>query len=317
MKIFLKHLFIVGAIFMASIAARAAAPTIMVLPDKTWCTQNNFVNRVEKQGKTRVIEQYEEAFISSTDLKNVKTTINKLFADYGFPLQDAEAALGATDEEEDEEAFMESEEGGDAVSMTPYDMLMNKCKPDITLKVGWEVNSAGFDQCVTYRIEAIDSYSNKSVAVANGTGPMMKRNVPLAVMLEQSVLDKMPGLTEQLMRYFEDVQANGREISIRVRMWESAPFSLSSEFGGQELGEIIYNWLSDNTINHQFTEANSSPKQARYTQVRVPLKDENGRPLQARQYVDQLRKYLRNTYNISAANRTSGLGSGVLVLGSK
>ena len=302
---------------MASIAARAAAPTIMVLPDKTWCTQNNFVNRVEKQGKTRVIEQYEEAFISSTDLKNVKTTINKLFADYGFPLQDAEAALGATDEEEDEEAFMESEEGGDAVSMTPYDMLMNKCKPDITLKVGWEVNSAGFDQCVTYRIEAIDSYSNKSVAVANGTGPMMKRNVPLAVMLEQSVLDKMPGLTEQLMRYFEDVQANGREISIRVRMWESAPFSLSSEFGGQELGEIIYNWLSDNTINHQFTEANSSPKQARYTQVRVPLKDENGRPLQARQYVDQLRKYLRNTYNISAANRTSGLGSGVLVLGSK
>ena len=317
MKIFLKHLLLVWVIILVSLGARAAAPTIMVLPDKTWCTQNNFVNRIEKQGKMRVIEQYEEAFISSTDLKNVKTTLNKLFAERGFPLQDAEAALGATDEEEDEEEFMESEDGGEGVSMTPYDILMNKCKPDITLKVGWEVNQAGFDQCITYRIEAIDSYSNKSVAVANGTGPTMKRNVPLAVMLEQSVLDKMPELTDQLMRYFEDVQANGREIAIRVRMWEGTPFSLSSEFGGQELGQIIYNWLSDNTVNHQFTEANSSTKTARYTQVRVPLKDENGRPLQARQYVDQLRRYLRDTYNISSANRTSGLGSGVLVLGSK
>jgi len=317
MQQLLRKITIIMVLSLTMLNAQGAAPTIMVLPDKTWCTQNNFVNRIEKQGKTRIIEQYEDAFINSTDLKNVKTTLNKLFADRGFPLQDAEAALGATDEEEDEEEFMESEESGDGVAMTPYDMLMNKCKPDITLKVGWEVNTVGFDQCITYRIEAIDSYSNKSVAVANGTGPMMKRNVPLPVMLEQSVLDKMEGLTDQLMKYFADVQANGREISLRVRMWEGAPFSLSSEYGGQELSEIIYNWISDNTVNHQFTEANSSPKAARYTQVRVPLKDQNGRPMQARQYVDQLRKYLQNTYSISSANRTSGLGSGVLVLGGK
>lgn len=313
----LKQFVAVVIVSMIVFGTRAAAPTIMVLPDKTWCTQNHYVDRVEKQGKTRIIEKYEEAFIGSTDLKNVKTTLNKLFADQGFPLQDAEASLSATDEEEDEEEFMESEEGGDGVAMTPYDMLMNKCKPDITLKVGWEVNSVGFDQCITYRIEAIDSYSNKSVAVSNGTGPVMKRNVPLAVMLEQSVLDKMPVLTEQLMRYFDDIQTNGREISLRVRLWDSAPFSLTTDFGGKELSEIIYNWISDNTINHQFTEASSSPKAARYTQVRVPLKDESGRPLQARQYVDKLRRYLEGTFSVSSANRTAALGRGVIVLGNK
>lgn len=317
MKEVLKHFIAALIVSMAVFSVQAAAPTIMVLPDKTWCTQNHFVEKVEKQGKVRIQEKYEEAFVSSTDLKNVKTTINKLFSEYGFPLQDAEASFSSLDEEEDEEEFMESENGGEGIAMSPYDMLMNKCKPDIILKVGWEVNSVGFDQCITYRIEAIDSYSNKSVAVSNGTGPVIKRNVPLAVMLEQSVLEKMPVLTEQLTRYFDGIQQNGREISLRVRIWENAPISLSSEYGGTELGEIIYNWISDNTINHQFTEATSAVKGARYTQVRVPLKDETGRPLQARQYVDKLRRYLQRTYSISSANRTSGLGNGVIVIGNK
>lgn len=317
MKIYLKHLLLASVIAMTAFGTYAAPPRLMVLPDRTWCSNNGFLQTIEKQGKKRYIEQYDEAFMRSADLKNVKTTINKLFADRGFPLEDAEQATSSFDEEEDEEEFMESTEGSGGVRMTPEDILMNKFKPDITLKVGWEVNPTGFDQCITYRIEALDSYSNKSVAVANGTGPMFKRSVPLAVMLEQSVLDKMPGLTDQLMRYFDDVQANGREIAIRVRFWDGTPFSLSTEFGGQELGQIIYRWLSDNTINHQFTRVSSSPNGARYNQVRIPLRDEYGVPLDAKGYVDQLRAYLRDTYNIQSDSRPSGLGNCVLVLGSK
>ena len=244
MRNLIKRVTLVLMITVIAMAVDAAPPRLMVLPDKTWCKQNNFIDEVQRQGKTRYVEQFEAAFTNSTDLKNVITTINKLFSDRGFPLENAEASLSSLDEEEDEEEFMESESSGSEVTRTPYDMLMNKCKPDITLRVGWEVESVGFNRAITYRIEAIDSYSNKSVASASGTGPVLARTVPLAVMLEQSVLDKMDGLTNQLMRYFDDIQTNGREISLRVRTWKSAGFSLTSEFGGQELNQIIYNWAT-------------------------------------------------------------------------
>lgn len=315
MKSFFIKLIAGSAFLLTVFAVQAAPPTLMVLPDKTWCVQNNFVNRVQKQGKTRIIEQFEEAFVGSTDLKNVKTTINKLFSKFGFPLVDAEASLSGVDEEEDEEEFMESEEGGAEIKRTPYDQLMNKCKPDITLRVGWEVNPMGFKESITYRLEAIDSYSNKSVAVASGTGT--PENAPLAVLLERAIIDKMPEFTQQLLAYFDDIQTNGREISLRVRVWDNAGFSLTKDLSnGKELGEEIYQWLSDNTINHQFTEGNTTPNRATYTQVRIPLHDSMGRPLQARQFVKQLQNHL-SRFGIQSANRTAALGSGVIALGSK
>lgn len=217
MKGHLRRLICALVVALVSISANAAPPRLMVLPDKTWCKAHNFVKAEERQGKTRYIEQYEEAFMDNSDLKNVITTINKLFSERGFPLENAEAALSNHDEEEDEEEFMESENSGASVSRTPYDELMNKVKPDITLQVGWEVENMGFKRCITYRIEAIDAYSNKSVAVANGTGPVLSNVVPLAAMLEQSVNDKVPLLADQLQRYFDDIQSKGREISVRVR----------------------------------------------------------------------------------------------------
>lgn len=308
--------FIAGVVFsLAVYTVQAAPPTLMVLPDKTWCKQQGYVDAINKQGKTRYVEKFEEAFLGSTDLKNVKTTINKLFSKFGFPLVDAEASLSGIDEEEDEEEFMESEEGGAGIQKTPYDILMNKCKPDITLRVGWEVNSMGFRDCITYRLEAIDSYSNKSVAVASGTGN--PESAPLAVLLEKAVIDKMPEFTQQLMSYFNDVQTNGREISLRVRVWDNAGFSLTKDLSnGKELGEEIYQWLSDNTVNHQFTEASTTPNTARYTQVRIPVHDSMGRPLQAKQFVKQLQNHL-SRFGIPSANRTAALGSGVIVFGSK
>jgi len=77
MQQLLRKITIIMVLSLTMLNAQGAAPTIMVLPDKTWCTQNNFVNRIEKQGKTRIIEQYEDAFINSTDLKNVKTTFKQ------------------------------------------------------------------------------------------------------------------------------------------------------------------------------------------------------------------------------------------------
>ena len=302
---------------LAFLSIEAAEPRLMVLPDRNWCVKNHFCQIIEKQGKTRYIEQYEKALAENSELKNVIIQINGLFVNLGFPLESAEDNISGNDEEEDEEEFMESEESGAGITKTSYDILMNKFKPDITIKLGWEVNEMGFNQSITYRLEAVDSYSNKSVASVIGTGPVMKCNVPISVMLEQSVNDKMPAFTEQIRSYFNTLQSEGREISLRVKIWENAGFSLSTEFGGKELGDIIKEWLSDNTINHKFTRVNATPNMVRYRQIRIPLKNSIGEEYDATEFVQNLRDYLSSRYGIKSANRTSGLGSGVIVLGSK
>lgn len=315
MKSFFINLTTGFALLLTSFSVQAAPPKLMVLPDKTWCVQNNFVERVQKQGKTRYIEQFEEALLKSTDLYNVSMFIKESFIGLGFPLEDAGESLSGIDEEEDEEEFMESEEGGAEIQRTPYDMLMNKCKPDITLRVGWDVKSIGFKKSIAYRLEAIDSYSNKSVAAVSGTG--VPEDAPLIDLLRNAIADKMPKFAQQLRSYFDDIQTNGREISLRVRVWNNAGFSLTKELSnGKELGEEIYQWVSDHTINHQFTEGNTTPTSARYTQVRIPLRDSVGNPLQAKQFVKELQNHLRS-FGIKSANRTAALGSGVIVIGSK
>lgn len=73
----LKNLILGAALTIASAASMQAGapPTVMFLPDKTWCNEMNYVTRTERNGKTRVSEKYDEAFLNS-DLKNVVTQLN-------------------------------------------------------------------------------------------------------------------------------------------------------------------------------------------------------------------------------------------------
>ena len=79
-----------------------APPTVMFMPDKTWCNANNYVERSERNGKTRITEKYDEAFLNS-DLKNVVVQLNGLMKDNGLPVKD----YGATSEIDDEEEMEE------------------------------------------------------------------------------------------------------------------------------------------------------------------------------------------------------------------
>ena len=96
-----KFLLSATAAIAATLTLNAGAPpTVMFLPDKTWCNANNYVERSERNGKTRVTEKYDEAFLNS-DLKNVVVQLNGLMKDNGLPAKD----YGTTSELDDEERW--------------------------------------------------------------------------------------------------------------------------------------------------------------------------------------------------------------------
>ena len=290
-----------------------APPTVMFMPDKTWCNANNYVERSERNGKTRITEKYDEAFLNS-DLKNVVVQLNGLMKDNGLPVKDYGATSEIDDEEEmEEEAYNDDTQSGGTMDMTNYEALMNKLRPDIIIKIGWDVNKVGFNYTMSYRLEAIDSYSGKSIAQVTAETPTMKTTVPVAAALKNAATEHMGAFIGRLQEHFDDLRTNGREITVACRIGNNGSgINFNSEYDGKELSTIISDWMNDNTVNHVYSTRNSSRNRISFEQVRIPFKDSAGRVMQAKEFVDQLKRYLRSNYNLKSENTTKGLGAGRL-----
>lgn len=294
----------------------AAPPKLMIVPDKTWCIEKGYVIESERNGKTVLREDYDRAFVDS-DFNNVQLAIAQIMAERNFPVVNGQAQAETDDEDEMFDEAFEGAETGSGVQTNAYDELLKRNKPDITLKIGWNVNNAGSIYSADYRIEAIDTYSNKSVAPIAGQTGEVRRTVPLSVALKQTAKGNMDDFCTKLQTYFDDIQTNGREIRCDIRIIDNGSgVTMNQEFEGLELSEIIYNWISDNSVNHQFNQRSSGRNMARYDQIRIPLKDANGRPMDASRWVKGLQEKLKSL-GIVCENASTGLGAGRLYIGEK
>ncbi len=296
--------------------ASAAEPTVMVLPDKPWCISKGYVVESERNGKTIQREDYDKALVD-TEFDNVRKAIQQIMEDRGFPVTNPNASQEADDEDEMLDEAFEGAESGSGVQTNAYDEILKRAKPDITFKVGWNVNNAGSIYSADYSIEAIDSYSNKSVATIAGQTGEVRRTVPLTVALKQTAKNNMDEFCTKLQNYFNDVQTNGREIRLDVRIIDNgAGLTMNSEFGGKELRQLIYDWVSDNTVNHQFNERAAGRNMSRFNQVRIPLRDATGKYTNARTWSDGLINLMKS-HGIVAENASTGLGAGRIYIGEK
>lgn len=286
-----------------------APPTVMFLPDRTWCTKNNYVDIQERNGKKRYTERYDDAFNMDSDLKNVIVQLNALLGDNGINAKDYTTANELDDEEEDEEEFYD--DNGEELALTPYEQALNKLRPDIIIRLGWDENTVGFNRTVSYRLEAVDSYSGKSIAQVTGETAQQKITVPLAAVLKNAAAEHMPQFLARLQAHFDDIQANGREITLSVRIGQNSGVDFDTMIDGKELSTIISDWVNDNTVNHNYSTRSSSANRIQFEQVRIPFKDADGRVMQAKEFTDQLKRHLSN-YQIYSKNATKGLGTGRL-----
>jgi hypothetical protein len=111
---------------------------------------------------------------------------------------------------------------------------------------------------------------------------------------------------------------NGRKVSIRVKVWGDWEYDLETEdFGDDELGILIEDWISDNTVNNKFSTVDVTENMMFFNPVRIPLYNEKGRAIDARRWANGLRKYLKNEFEIPSKLMMNGLGQATLVLGGK
>ncbi len=295
---------------------QAKKPTIMVLPSDVWCNTNGYMIEFDNQGTKVKVPNYKKAFQENADLLTVISKINGLMADRGFPLKNAESALKTLESESAENAMLTSK-GGAAVAESPVDKLKKTAKADIIMQLTWTVNTTGPKKSITFNLQGLDAYTDKQVATAVGTGaPSFSAELP--VLLEEAVLAHLDNFNASLQTHFDDMFANGREIIIRIKKFDSWDGDLEKDFGGKELGDVIEDWLKNNTQKGRFSTTDATENMMLFEQVRIPLYDAGGKAIDARGFCKDLQKFLQAPpYSITNKLMTKGLGQATIVLGDK
>ena len=311
-------LLLMSALLTNGIFAQAKKPTLMVVPSDVWCSTNGYMTEYDNQGNIMNVPDYQTALQTNMDLKLAIAKINDLMAERGFPLKDLEQQIKLINQQ-NVEMNMTTSSNGNALAESPIDRLLRTAKADIILELTWNVVRQGPKYSLTFILEGKDSYTGKSIGGANGTSaPSFSAELP--VLLEEAVVAHLDNFNHRLQTYFEDLFANGREVSFEVRVFadNEAGINLESEFDGYELAEIIDDWMALNTVEGRFSKLGSSENYVQYEQVRIPLYKANGVAMDTESFARQLRSVLRKEpYNIPVKVLNRGLGKTILVLGEK
>ena len=315
-NIFINYLILVLFAFsINSTFAQAKKPIIMVVPSDNWCFKNGYILEFDNQGTKMKVCDYKRALQENTELTLVINKFGTLMAERGFPLKSMEAMLKQLESESAENAMTTSKTGA-GISESPIDKLKSVAKADIWMQINWQINKSGPEKSVTFDLAGLDAYTDKQVAGASGTGPNVM-STPLALMLETAVLSHLDNFNVLLQKHFDDMFENGREVTMRIKKFDSFDGDLETEFEGEELGSIIEKWVSENTVKGRFSTTESSENRMFFEQIRIPLLDATGNSTDTKKWAGGLKKFLKEKYQITAKLTMKGLGQAAIIVGEK
>ena len=314
-----KSIFTIALALVAMVAsAQIKKPELMVIPSDIWCITNGYYTEIENLGTTAKVPNYKQALQENMGLKLAIAKLNDLMAERQFPLQSLEQTIKNLEQRRMEDNLTTSKSGNE-LAESPLDEVARTAKCDIILELSWEVKDLGPKHSISYILEGRDAYTGKSIGASSGTGaPSFTADID--VLLEEAIVANMDNFNNRLQDHFTEMQTIGREISLDIKVFanNAAGVDLETEFDGEELIDIINNWLQVNTVQGRFAMPYASENVANFTQVRIPVYDERGRAIDANGFAKQLAKVLKKEpYNIPAKVLVKGLGRAVIILGEK
>ena len=299
---------------LGSAHASPKNPKIMVIPADNWCQEQGFWKAYENQGEIKGTPNYEQAFQESRELMLAISKINNLMVDRGFPLADMAQSIKNNNRRTARNSLTTSKNMGSSLSVSPLDELNRQAKADIFIEVDFGVNNIGPKHSLTYNLRALDAYTGKQIAGAEGTGsPAYTTEIP--ILLEEAVVGHMDNFVSRLQAYFDDCIENGREVVIELGIFDDASgIDFETEYNGEELSEIIEKWIAENSINHKYLTSEKTESILLFEDVRIPLLKKDGNPQDAGGFANELRKFLQSKYGIKTKNNSPSLGYAQIII---
>lgn len=293
----------------STVAGKYLKPILMVVPSDVYCTSMGYVQTwTDETGEKHTIPNYNIfSREDSRDLRLVIASLNDIFNKKGFEVQSLEYLLKSMNQEKDETSFIASDYNLDGeIAESPTDMIRRTAHVDYIVDLDFSVMEKGVQRYVTFDMRVVDQSSNaKELSHAHGDGkPSMSATVN--TLLEEAVLNHMDGFCKKLSDHYVDMSENGRQITVKVKRTDASEYDFNTStfmFEDEEtsLGDIIYYWLQDNTVDNNPTRT-LSPNILTFNQVMMPITKTGRRGavqrMDTNEFGTMLQKYLSDKFQI-------------------
>lgn len=92
---------------------------------------------------------------------------------------------------------------------------------------------------------------------------------------------------------FDDIVENGRSIILDIKIDDASTHTLHEEINDSELVDLLEDWVADHAYKNNYHIQGSSEFEMIVDEIRIPLKDENGRNYNINQFDREVRQLFR------------------------
>ena len=292
-----------------SAAGKYAKPLLMVVPADVYCQEMGYVQKwKDENGKEQTIINYDVfGREDARDLRLVIAALNDIFKNKGFETQSLEFLIKSMKQEDQENALVGDDYGLEgSIAESPIDRIKRTANVDFIVDLDFEVMEKGMARYITFNMRAVDVSANaREIAHAHGDGKP-SNSATVNTLLEEAVLNHMDLFCKKLQDEFENMSKNGRPITVKIKKTDASGHDLlrdTYDYEGEQatLGDVIYYWLQDNTVDGNPTRT-ITPNVLTFNQVMIPLTKEGRRGaiqrVDTQSYLTGLQTFLRNNYGI-------------------
>jgi hypothetical protein len=283
-------------------------PSFTVLPSDSWCYENKFT---ETDGNGETYNDYKRAFTENPNMELLVSRLSSFFQDRfngKFLLRNFVGAK-KTQQARNARAGLTNSSGRTSKSNEDTDYINNQVDSDVKLEISYWFVKEGPKNNLKFKLDAIDNYSQEPVASISKLGGISTYDNDFARLIEEELNNQMDTFFARLETYFDEVYKNGLKVSYDFEMMDNADKNFESEYDGEELTNKIEDWFVKNAVRGSYRLESSSDEKLVFSEVRVPVQDENGRSMTADLFAVKIKKYFEAApYNFKVNIQRSGLG---------
>ena len=286
-------------------------PTMLVLPSDQLMQRFGCIRTEVSLGKQLQVRDYNSYLLTDPDAKFIIASIQSAFIEFGYPLNDLEQTLKSINDQE-----MVDEVSG--IKKDSKTILLTNARPDIILELDYDMttdrSSRDYSKSLTYTLRAIDAFSNKVVATIQAAG-VKNANGNTATMMGEAVQKNSKDFTKQINKHFDDLIANGRDITMRVMIDANESFTMSDEsIYGDTYADFILDYMKVNTLMGTYNLQRNTDTEMYFANVRIKTLNDNGTQYSAYDFARELSKALNKECGVKSKNVTQGLGDAMIII---
>ncbi len=312
MKKFFAIAILLCSMSMSSFAQDAEMPNIIVFPSDVWMKDNGFVKAVTRDGVTKRLYKYADAFAENRDIGRAITAVQRVFADRKFRHEDLQQLLSNIDE--DAAMDMAFDADGEGSESSVAEQLMDETKPDIRVNLDFSVEIAGPRKNISWELKAVDAYCANQVASVQGN--ILSTTDPIDLAMRKAVAGNADDFCQQIIDYFLDLRDNGRKIIVCFKAAKNSGIDFrKTKVGASPMFMWISKWMKQHAVNNAGGSGSPSANKYQLKNVRIPFYDESGLATNAQEWVFALLEEFTAQTGQSIYPQRGSLGSVYLSVG--